>query len=79
MAHFFLAGLVATATECRPAQVSHPHYSSALIGIRESSQITRHYVLLDVEEALTANVGKITRSHLLTCRGLFQDPLLPPL
>lgn len=34
---------------------------SPTIGIRESSEITRHYVLLAVEEALRANARKITR------------------
>lgn len=42
------------------------------IGIRESSEITRHYILLDVEEALRANVRKITRSRLVAdCSGIY--------
>lgn len=42
------------------------------IGIRKSSEITRHYVLLDIEEALRANVRKITRSPLLAdCSGIY--------
>lgn len=50
----------------RSSQVSQPSapYSSTF-GIRESSEITRHYVLLAVEEALRANARKITR---LLCR-----------
>lgn len=38
---------------------------SSTIGIRESSEITRHYVLLAVEEALRPSARKITR---LLCR-----------